>query len=157
MVYEAVCLFGVLFAAEGIALLVTRGWTVPATGHWNEIYFFIVLGIYFTYFWGHGGQTLPMQTWRIKITTVDQQPITFRQAILRYCAAWMWLIPAVVINYQLKVHSIGNFAALLSIGMIGWALTSKLDKNGQFLHDRLAGTCLITIPKPAKDDDHEPD
>jgi uncharacterized RDD family membrane protein YckC len=31
-----------------------------------------------------------------------------------------------------------------------WAATAWLDPNRQFLHDRLAGTRLIELPKPSR-------
>jgi uncharacterized RDD family membrane protein YckC len=31
-----------------------------------------------------------------------------------------------------------------------WSLTALFDKDRQFLHDRLAGTRLVQLPKPEK-------
>jgi uncharacterized RDD family membrane protein YckC len=33
---------------------------------------------------------------------------------------------------------------------MAWGLTALLDKDRQFLHDRLAGTRLIALPKPGR-------
>jgi uncharacterized RDD family membrane protein YckC len=33
---------------------------------------------------------------------------------------------------------------------VAWALTAFLDKDRQFLHDKLAGTRLVSLPKPVK-------
>ena len=41
-------------------------------------------------------------------------------------------------------------AFALMAGMAAWALTAFLDKDRQFLHDRLAGTRLIALPKVVK-------
>lgn len=150
MVYEGIVLFGVLFAAEMVFALATQQVTGDAKHTFQNLFLFVVLAVYFTYFWGHGGQTLPMQTWRIRVTTLDRQPIRLRQAALRYCAAWMWFLPALAISHFLAIQSIGQIFALVAAGMAAWALTSKFDPNGQFLHDRLAGTCLISVPKKTK-------
>ena len=146
MVYEAVLLFGVLFAAELAFDLATQTLNPTGLQNWRHLYLFVVLGIYFTYFWGHGGQTLPMQTWRIKVLSVDGLPLTFKQACVRYCLAWLWFLPALAINATLGIQRWPSLI-LLFAGMCAWAMTSKYDPNKQFLHDRLAGTGLFAIPR----------
>lgn len=39
------------------------------------------------WFWTHGGQTLGMRAWRIKIFSTDGQSVSFRQALVRYLVA----------------------------------------------------------------------
>jgi len=146
MVYEAVLLFGVLFAAELGFDLLTQNLNPNDLKNWHHLYLFVILGVYFTYFWGHGGQTLPMQTWHIRLISQDNRPVTLKQASIRYCAAWMWFLPALVISFVVGAQRWPS-VILLFAGMCVWALTSRLDPNGQFLHDRLAGTRLITVPK----------
>ena len=154
MLYEAVLLFGVFFAADLLFDLITQGSDAGGLRNWRQLYLFIVLGGYFTYFWGHGGQTLPMKTWQIKLVSADQQKLTFRQAGVRYCIAWMWFLPALALTYVLQIQhwpSIGLFFA----GIAVWAATIKFDRHGQFLHDRIAGTQLIALPKPERISDTE--
>ena len=154
MLYEAVLLFGVFFAAELIFDLSTQGSDLAALRNWRQLYLFIVLGGYFTYFWGHGGQTLPMKTWHVKLVSANQQKLSFKQASLRYCIAWMWFLPALSLTYLLQIQhwlSIGLFF----VGIVAWAATIKFDRHGQFLHDRLAGTQLIALPKPNRISDTE--
>jgi len=146
MVYEAVLLFGVLFAAELAFDLATQNLNPAPLRSWHHLYLFVVLGLYFTYFWGHGGQTLPMKTWQIRLTSATHSRVTFRQACLRYCLAWMWFFPALAISYAFDVQRWPSMIMLL-VGLCVWALTSKLDAHGQFLHDRLAGTRLAAVPK----------
>jgi uncharacterized RDD family membrane protein YckC len=38
----------------------------------------------------------------------------------------------------------------LAIGVVAWGLTAFLDRDRQFLHDRLAGTRLVQLPKQSK-------
>jgi len=86
---------------------------------WTHL--FIVLLVYFVWFWCHGGQTLAMKTWRIRLLTRDGRPVRPPQAFLRYLLCWPSL-------------------AFGGIGIL-WAV---FDRNGQFLHDRIAGTQLVT-------------
>lgn len=148
MLYEAVLLFGVFFCADFLFdLFFANATQESALRHWRQLYLFLVIGTYFTYFWRHSGQTLPMQTWRIKIvSTTNQQTPTFKQACLRYSCAWMWCLPALGINYLFEIKEWPSVLVIF-IGVAVWALASKLNKNGQFLHDRLAGTQLVLVPQ----------
>ena len=154
MVYEGVLLFGVLFAAELAFDLATQNLNPALLRNWDHLYLFVVLGLYFTYFWGHGGQTLPMKTWHIRLTSTEGARVSFKQACLRYALAWMWFLPGLVIWYAFDVQRWTGVIMLL-VGLCAWALLSKLDANGQFLHDRLSGTLLIAVPKDAIVSDSE--
>jgi len=154
MVYEAVLLFGVLFAAELVFDLLTQNLNPDGIKNWHHVYLFVILGVYFTYFWGHGGQTLPMQTWHIRLISLDNLPVSLKQASIRYCAAWMWFLPALGVSYAFDVQRWPSLI-LLFAGMCLWALTSRFDPNGQFLHDRLAKTRLVTVPQKPRISDTE--
>jgi RDD family len=79
-----------------------------------------VLAAYFSYCWTHGGQTLAMKTWRIRLVTSDGAPIALRQAIARFLIALCGVL-------------------LLGAGF-WWAF---FDRDRQFLHDRLCNTRLV--------------
>lgn len=149
MMYEAILLFGVFFCADFLFDLLLANITAePTLRHWRQLYLFVIIGTYFTYFWRNGGQTLPMQTWRIKIvSTTTQQTPTFKQAWLRYLGAWMWCLPALALNYLFEIKEWRSIVVLF-IGAAIWALMSKLSKDGQFLHDRVAGTRLVLLESP---------
>lgn len=119
--YECLLLLGVLAAlfllpnlilglAAGIAL---PGWTLV-------VHIFLLLGVYFLWYWRHGGQTLAMQTWKIQLRSAHGLVPTRRQLVLRYLLAWPSLL-------------------FYGIGLI-WAF---FDRDRQFLHDRLAGTRIV--------------
>ena len=146
MVYEGVLLFGVLFAAELAFDLATQSLNPAVLHNWDKLYLFVMLGLYFTYFWGHGGQTLPMKTWHIRLTSVTGTRVAFKQACIRYCLAWMWFFPALAISAAFGIQRWPTMILLL-IGMAVWALASRLDPDRQFLHDRLSGTRLTAVPK----------
>ena len=47
---------------------------------------------FYVWFWTHGGQTLGMKTWRIKLVSNNTQDISRKQAIKRYFSALLsWL------------------------------------------------------------------
>lgn len=121
MLYELLLLLGVLsvsFILPHLAL--GMGWEIVLPGSVLILHVFIVLGIYFVWYWRHSGQTLAMQTWKLKIVGVDGSPPELKQLLLRYCLGW----PCVL---------------FYGAGLI-WAI---FDRDRQFLHDRLAGTRII--------------
>jgi len=85
-----------------------------------QLYRAVLTGVYFTWQWRRGGRTLAMKTWRLKLVTREAAPLTWAHAVRRYLYA---------------------LAGTLALGAgFLWAL---LDREGLFLHDRLAGTKIV--------------
>lgn len=83
-----------------------------------------VIGAFFILFWRHGGQTVGMRAWRLRVVSVDGTRISRRQAVLRFAvAALSWLC--------------------LGAGF----LAGFIDREGRTWHDRASGTRLILLPK----------
>jgi len=122
MLYESLILTAVLFIASFIFHLVFRDTSSIFFRPAFQLYLLLVAGVYFTWFWTHGGQTLPMQTWKLRVVNADGQRVRLKQALARYLFA-----------------VIGIF--FLGCGII-WAL---LDRDHLFLHDRLAGTRIENV------------
>lgn len=123
MLYESLLLVGVLalsFLAPN--MVIGALWQVVLPGWAQWLHIVLVLGVYFVWLWHRSGQTLAMQTWRIRIAAENGAPPSIRRALIRYLLAW----PAVL-----------SGAGLL------WAL---FDRDRQFLHDRLAGTRIVVSP-----------
>lgn len=121
MAYESLLLLGVLsvsFMLPHLALGMAFNIALPGWILLSHV--FIVLGAYFVWYWHHGGQTLAMQTWKIKLTTPSGAEPSLARLALRYALAWPSLI-------------------YLGAGLL-WAI---FDSDRQFLHDRLAGTRLV--------------
>lgn len=117
LLYETLVLFGVMFVAV-LAFMLFRDPHAVGAKYFFQIYLFLVLLWYFTWFWTHGGQTVAMRAWRFRLERVDGKPVRFAQACLRFLLGWLSLISIV------------------------WAL---FDRDQQFLHDRLAGTRLVMV------------
>jgi uncharacterized RDD family membrane protein YckC len=118
--YEALLAFAVAFFAALAFYGATQGRLVGETRLLFQAYVFLALGVYFIACWTRGGRTLPMQTWRMRIVRRDGAPVEVRRAALRYALAWISLLA-------------------LGAGFL-WAW---LDRDRQFLHDRLAGTRIV--------------
>jgi len=146
MLYEGVLLFGVLSASTALFLLARPalqklGLDSPFT---IQAWSFLVMGAYFTWFWQRDGQTLAMQTWRVRVENAQGMPPCWPQAALRYVLAWLWLPPSAAVGHLLGLVR-GPFVAVLCGGLLVWILLALLDPRRQFLHDRLAGTRLSDL------------
>ena len=117
MTYEAILLFAVAFFAAWLFFFASGG--RDATMGWPryvlQLFIAVVFASYFLWCWLRGGQTLAMRAWGIRL--VD---ITPRRALLRLVLAAV-LVPTAI--------------------SVAWAL---FDREKQFLHDRLAGTRLVS-------------
>jgi uncharacterized RDD family membrane protein YckC len=129
MTYEALLAFAIAFLA-GVAFYgAAEGRLAGTMRLLFQIYLFLVLGFYFVACWSRGGRTLAMQTWRMRVVRSDGAPISMGRAALRYALAWVSL-------------------ASLGAGFL-WAC---IDRDGQFLHDRLAGTRIVMTRDSAVND-----
>jgi uncharacterized RDD family membrane protein YckC len=150
MVYEAFLLTAVEALAMFIYLFATHNQHTPTIDHGRNAVFFLVAAAYFIHSWTGSGHTLAMKTWRIKVVKLGYARVPFRAAAIRYLLAWGWFLPAIVVCYAFGLKSYGQVGAAMAVGIVAWALTAYFDKDQQFLHDRIAGTRMISLPKPAK-------
>jgi uncharacterized RDD family membrane protein YckC len=150
MVYEMFLLLAVEMFAVLIYLLLTGNRQEPVYQHGLKFYLFLVTAAYFVHFWTDSGHTLAMKTWRIKLVKVGYRKVPYKTAAIRYLLAWGWFAPALAVCAAFGISGKAEIAGVVVVGMAAWALTAFLDKDRQFLHDRLAGTRLIALPKPAK-------
>lgn len=90
-------------------------------------YVFMISFFFFAWFWTHGGQTLGMRAWRIRVQQRGGFPITWTQALLRFMTAIAsWLV--------------------LGAGFL-WSL---VDRERMTWHDRYSETVLVVLPKETK-------
>jgi uncharacterized RDD family membrane protein YckC len=149
MVYETLLGFAVLFLPFLIFEVATHASHAPVIEHMRQALAFLVLGAYFIHQWSRQGQTLAMKTWRIKVERPGHAHLSLQTAVVRYLLSWMWIAPAALASL---VFGLQHWQALGAIGagVLLWSATALLDKDRQFLHDKLTGTRLVQLPKPPK-------
>jgi uncharacterized RDD family membrane protein YckC len=118
--YEALLLLALLFAGALPFVLIAGGADRIATRALFQLYLVALTALYFVWQWRHGGQTLAMKTWRMRVVTREGVPLDWSRAARRYLFALAGTL-------------------LAGIGFL-WAL---IDSERLFLHDRLAGTRII--------------
>jgi uncharacterized RDD family membrane protein YckC len=101
---------------------------------------FAILAAYFTWSWSAGRRTLAQKSWRLFLVARDGRPLAVRTALARYLAGWIGPALAVVAYLALQSRGWGAHAAWLVGLNFVFAL---IDRERQFLHDRIAGTLVL--------------
>ena len=122
LVYDALLLFALLFAATVPVLIVTGGRAVGPNEPAYTAWLLAVSYLYLGRCWTRSGQTLGMRAWRMRVRTRDGRPLGWGHALARFAAG------------------------LVSIGAAGAGLLwVAFDRDGLSLHDRLSGTALEMV------------
>ena len=133
IVYDSLLIGALLLLAMALAVTTLGsllGWDNfdPGKLRHNPLYLAYLCGVplfFYLWFWTHGGQTLGMRVWRLRVVTVDGRPLRLRQAALRFaCALLSW--------------------GALGLGYL-WIL---VDRQRLAWHDRLSNTRLVITTKP---------
>ena len=114
-----------LFVATALVLPFTGGEAVRPHQWLYTVYLLAVAFLYYGWSWTHGGQTLGMKAWRLKLNAVDGGPVNWRRAALRMLSACL---------------SLGS----LGLGYL-WIL---IDRESRAWHDRLSGTRIVRDTPP---------
>jgi uncharacterized RDD family membrane protein YckC len=115
--YDGLLLVGVLFAAAFLFSALLRFTGQPSLLWPFRLYLLAVVAAYYLWFWLHGGQTLAMKTWGVRLVAQHGGRLDPWRAALRLALAWC-------------------------LPLVGW-LWAFFDAERQFLQDRLAGTRLV--------------
>lgn len=122
LIYELLLLIAVILLAAGIATALVHYTGYIDKRPLTQLIVSVACLVYFAWQWHARGQTLPMKTWKIRIETRSGKSVPVAQALLRAI---------------LSVPCYGLFGITVL-----WAL---IDRENQFLHDRLAGTRLVSV------------
>jgi uncharacterized RDD family membrane protein YckC len=122
LLYDSLLLGGVLFVASALVLILNGGQPIQGTNLFYSVYMLLAGFLFFAWFWLHGGQTLGLRVWGLRLVRSDGGPLTPRHALLRYLGALLsW--------------------AVFGLGFL-WVLA---DQERLTWHDRLSGTRIIAL------------
>lgn len=147
MLYEAMLLFGVMFISNWLFSTLLEQRHALYLRHALQAWLFLTVTVYFVWFWTHGGQTLAMKTWRIRVLTSKGEELTTSRAILRYLLAWLWILPGLALAWALGAKG-WMMIWIPALNLMLWTVTVYLDPQRQFLHDRIAGTRIVDAAEP---------
>lgn len=134
MLYDSFLVIPVLGAVTGAGIAIRSAVigsdTIRASGRAAvsglplQLTLALTIVLFFGWFWTRSGQTLGMQTWRLRVQQPSGDAITWRQALLRL--GWACV-------------------SLLALGAgYWWAL---IDRERCTWHDRCSGTRVVLLPK----------
>lgn len=144
-VYEGVLLFGVVMIAAYLFSSLAQQRHALTSRTLLQLYLCLVLGVYFVWFWTHGGQTLAMKTWRIQLVRSDGAALSQARALARYVLSWLWFLPALLIVWRSETLQLWVVLGSLGSGVMIYGAASFANADRQFLHDALCGTRLISL------------
>ena len=123
MIYDGLLGLG-LNMVFTLAVVLALGNEVAAGSLWFPASLLGVLLLLFGWSWTHGGQTLGMRAWRLRLERSDGTPLDWPAALKHYAASWLVLLP----------------------GLLGlwWAW---IDRDKRTLQERIADTRTRLIPK----------
>ena len=145
-VYEGLLLFGIGLIPGAIGALFTalsKSEHPPSHDALLRVITLTIYAIYFTSYWSSRGQTLPMQTWQIRVVTLAGGPLSIAQAFLRFVASCVWFAPAVLLSGWNGWTRWQGLVAV-AVGVVAYALLALAHPRRQFWHDALCGTQLVT-------------
>ena len=90
IVYDLFLLIALLFIATAVAMIATNGEAIEpgqAIYPFYLLYLLAISFVFFGWFWTHGGQTLGLKTWKIRVQQENGQPITWTLALIRFVTA----------------------------------------------------------------------
>ena len=123
MFYDTLLLLSALLVATALVMIATRG-TLSYHNPFFKTFLFLICYGFYNWFWLHGGQTLGMRAWRLRVQGRDGRPISIWQALLRFMTA----IPS------LALGGLGFF----------WML---VDPQKMTLYDRISESVVVVLPK----------
>lgn len=148
MVYETLLVVGLLM----VSAFLYRGaatHTLEGASQWLfRLYLAAITAAYFIWCW-HKGSTLAMKAWRLRLIQADGDAPGVTRAAARFVLAALSVgaAPLGLIGLWHSTHPIVSGCAVAAgVLSILWAL---VDRDGQFLHDRLAGTRLMRLARKA--------
>jgi uncharacterized RDD family membrane protein YckC len=143
-VYEGVLLFGVLMMSGYLFSSLTQQRSALVGRHALQGFLFVILGIYFVWFWSHGGQTVAMKAWHVRLVDREGREISQGRAFARYLLSWLWFMPALLTLWLASVPGPGSSVTVILAGVVVYALLARMHPSRQFLHDVICGTRLVT-------------
>jgi uncharacterized RDD family membrane protein YckC len=122
--YDLLLVLGLLMTLAFTVIVLRAGDAIGPGAAWFQLLLLAAWGLYFTWSWTHGGQTIGMRAWRVHVQAREGGSVSWGSALVRFLGA------------ALSVLAFG-------LGFL-WCL---VDRDGLTWHDRLSRSELSYRPK----------
>ncbi len=115
-------------------------------------YLFIVTWFFFAWFWRHGGQTLGLRSWSLRLQSDLEHGISWTQTLLRFFAAGFPWVVSLFLYARLSHGVLENSPWLYAVFLIGFiGLFWKLaDKEKRSIQDIFSDSHIVVVPRVKK-------
>jgi len=125
-VYDTLLVLALFVIPTLLAMAFRGGEPIPPSNVLFQLLLLATAAAFFVWFWTHGGQTLGMRAWRIRVELESGASLTPRIAAIRFLVGMVSV-------------------AALGLGL-WWIL---IDRQKRAWHDRATGTRVVVLPKKA--------
>jgi uncharacterized RDD family membrane protein YckC len=154
LLYDSLVLFAVLVFASALTLPFRDKELFSAYQPLLTLYFVAVSFLFFGWFWTHGGQTLGMRAWRLKLVQHNGDALRWRHALLRFLVSvplWLYILVVIVLVFAPHNNTVGSLSLLHNVPAPvlyliggGWLILDHLPNNWR---DRLTHSRVVVVPK----------
>ena len=157
---DSLVLFGILalvtlFVFVPVLNVLGKKAMVPSEVGWllSVVYGLTLMGIcfgFYGYFWARSGQTIGMRAWRLKLVSLEDRLLGWRQAFLRWlCAVAPWVCGVFLLDLAESLDWL--FLKLMAYGVVilgaldFLSMYTRLDRR--CWHDRVSSSKVILLPE----------
>lgn len=137
--YDALLLAAMWMIAAMAITVTNQLMPIPSSGGLMRLAMGLIGLAFFCWFWVHGGQTLGMRAWRLRVQHLNGAPVRPTASMLRYMAG---LLPVICASYG--VARFGTPA--LAIVLIAY-LPCFFDARRRAFNDLIAGTQVLLLAR----------
>lgn len=150
LLYELLLTAAVLLACSALLTPLKAALGDGVAAEW--LFRLALLALLFAYYgfcWTHGGQTLAMKTWRLRLVRADGAALGWPDAARRFaCAILLFIgVPALVWAGWSRALAEPAPLWLLPLWLALPFVCRLIDPAHCTLHDRLAGTRVLLLPR----------
>ncbi len=154
LLYDALLLIAVLFFASLLTVApfnIVYGhpiYILPGHPFYPifMLYIYMIGFLFLAWFWTHGGQTLGMKAWSLRLQQINGQSITWKWALFRFFSVLLFWFPAAAGHLLLNSTS-KQFIYIWIAPIVIDYLWCFFNPDRLALHDKLSQTRLVRIPR----------
>jgi len=138
--YDGLLLLGILILAFALTVPLTSRGLIAIDSPLLGIYLALICFLFFGWFWTHGGRTLGMRVWHIKLVRHDGTRVSWVQALFRFLTALPGWGLMLFISIRLYLPPENKYDLLLFIISICWVIADHWKNSWR---DRITRTKVI--------------